>query len=66
MFYTDDPISDFDRHDAEQQKQLEKLPVCVECDEPVQDEHFYLINDEVVCMQCLKDNHRKRTDDFIE
>lgn len=29
VFYkTDDPVKDFDRFDAEQQKELEKLPVC--------------------------------------
>ena len=66
MPYSDDPAADFARHDAEQTKWLEKLPVCVECDHPIQDEHCYEINDELICEECLKNNHRKNTDDYVE
>ena len=65
MFYTDGPLADFARHDAEQQAQLEKLPVCCECDEPIQDEHCYEINGEYICEECLNDNHRKVVDDIV-
>ena len=65
MLYTDDPLADFARHDAEQQAQLDKLPVCCECDEPIQDEHCFEINDEYICEKCLNDNHRKRVDDIV-
>lgn len=36
MSWTDDPVADFDRYDAEQQ--LDSLPVCECCGEPIQQE----------------------------
>lgn len=63
---TNDPLADFARHDAEQARQLEKLPRCVDCGEPIQDEHYYEINDEPICEECLNDNHKKRTEDYIQ
>ena len=66
MFRTADPLDDFARYDAEQARELEKLPVCVECDEPIQEPHFFEINGECVCRRCLIDNHRKNTEDYVE
>lgn len=67
VFYrTDDPAADFDRWDAEQEAELEKLPVCSYCDLPIQDEYFYEINDEVICEECLNQNFRKSVDDYVE
>ena len=65
MFYSDDPIADFYRHDAEQQAELHKLPQCSECGEPIQDDFCYEINDELICDSCMNDNHRKSVEDFI-
>ena len=53
-------------HDAEQQAELKKLPVCDYCHEPVVDYFLYCINDEIICLQCLNDNFRKETEDFYE
>lgn len=64
--FTDDPIADYDRHDAEQARQLAKLPRCSECDEPITDDYLYEINDELICPDCLKENYRKWVDDYIE
>ena len=50
-------------HDAEQSRLLNRLPVCSYCGEPIQSEHFYLINDENICPDCLE-NFRKETDDY--
>lgn len=66
MFFTDDPVADYNRYQEEQDKQLQKLPKCSICREPIQDEHFYEINDEVICEECLKDNFRKNVEDYIE
>lgn len=67
MFYrTDDPVADFMRYDAEQERALEKLPKCADCGNPIQNDHFYLINDEPICPDCLDSGYRKSTDDFIE
>ena len=66
MFYTDDPVADFYRHDAEQQAELAKRPRCSECDEPIQDVFCFEINDELVCDECMHNNHRKCVEDFME
>lgn len=66
FFLTDDPASDADRYFSERDAELEKLPVCADCGEPVQDDHYYLINDEVICPNCLDSNYRKEIDDYVE
>lgn len=63
--WTDDPLMDFARHDAEQQAQLDKLPRCSECGEPIQTEECYEINDEYICPECLEHNHKKWVDDIV-
>lgn len=55
----------FVQHDAEQQRKLERLPICADCGEHVQDDHFYLINDEVICPDCLDSNYRKAVEDYV-
>jgi formylmethanofuran dehydrogenase subunit E len=50
-------------HDAEQERELAKLPVCYECGEPIQAEECYEINDELICPECLDRNHKKYTED---
>lgn len=66
MYRTDDPVSDFHRHDAEQVRQLERLPRCAECDEPIQTEECFEINDELICPDCLEKYHKKRVEDYVE
>lgn len=66
MFYSDDPAADFLRHDAEQAAILDKLPRCSECDEPIQSEVCYEINGELVCEECLENNHKKWVEDYVE
>ena len=64
-YISDDPIKDFERYDAEQQRLIDSLPLCYECDQPIQDDFCYEINGELVCGVCLNDNHRKETEDYI-
>lgn len=66
MYYTDNPIADYDRYDAEQERKLSRLPTCAECGNKIQDEECYEINGELICPECLKDNYRRWTEDFIE
>ena len=53
VFITDDPIADFNAWDAEQSAWLEKLPVCADCDNPIQDEEAYYINGDWICNDCI-------------
>lgn len=66
MFLTGDPEKDFDLYEAEREKAVNKLPICVECDEPITTDECYEINDELICPECLKNNYRKFTDDYID
>ena len=58
VYRTDDPLLDFDRWDTYQTKQLEDLPVCADCDEPIQDETAFYINGEWICENCM-DSYRR-------
>lgn len=65
MTWTNDPIADFNRHDAEQADKLSKLPKCDFCEEPIQDDTYYDIDGVKCCLECLKD-FKKWTEDYIE
>ena len=60
----------WERHDAEQEKRLQKRPVCSECGEHIQEEHLYDIDGELVCPECLQkymDKHyREQTEKYME
>ena len=56
----------FIQHDKEQAAYLEKLPVCVYCNDEIQDDAYYEINEEPVCEDCLNEHFRKWTDDYVE
>jgi formylmethanofuran dehydrogenase subunit E len=55
----------FLQHDAKKEDALERLPICAECGEHIQDDECYEIDNEIICPQCLKDNHRRWTDSLI-
>ncbi len=55
MFYSDDPVADFERYDAEKEEELRKLPVCCECGEYIQQSDAVRINGNWYCDGCLED-----------
>ena len=65
-YYSDNPGLDFDRWNADQEAELARLPRCSECEQPIQDEDCFEFNGELICPRCLEENHKKRTDDYIE
>lgn len=65
MPYTDDPIRDFERHDAEQNKWLELLPRCCECGERIQEDDLFDIQGDLYCWDCAIKLFRKSTDNYI-
>lgn len=64
--WTDDPITDAERHIAKQEEELERLPKCVCCNNPIQDDYCYEINDELICQECLDLFHRKQVEDYVQ
>ena len=61
--YTDNPIADFLHHDREQARELERLQVCVECGEPIQDEMAYYFHGDWYCEECAN-GHRRSVDEY--
>lgn len=53
IFKTDDPIRDFENHDAWQERELKKRPVCEKCKEPITDDYMYEIDDLKLCSDCF-------------
>lgn len=68
MFFTDDPIADYERYCRKEQEweaQLrELLPRCYECGEPIEDEECYNIDGEPICEECIT-NHKVKTSYFM-
>lgn len=60
-----DNYDQWEAHEREQERRLAELPVCADCGNPIQDDHFYLINDEPICPDCLDAGYRKQTEDYI-
>lgn len=64
--WTDDPGADYDRYDAQRQRELDRLPKCSECGNPIQEEECWEFNNKLICEECLTDNHRKWVEDYVE
>jgi formylmethanofuran dehydrogenase subunit E len=64
MFYTDDPVRDFENYDREMARRIARLPVCAECREHIQSEDLYDINGELYCEECMH-NHKRSAIDYI-
>ena len=57
-----DNYSQWEAHERERERRLAQLPTCDICDNPIQDDHFYLINGDNVCPDCLENEFRKDVD----
>lgn len=66
MGWTDDPAMDEMRYTQEKEDELERYPKCDCCDEIIQDEHFFIIDGEYICQNCLEEYFKVRTEDYIE
>lgn len=59
MRRTDNPLADFEMHEAEQEAKLEKLPKCIRCKEPIQQEDAVKTPFGWYCDVCLEDLRRE-------
>lgn len=66
MYYTDDPIADFNRWDRDQERKLSRLPKCVDCGDPIQDEDLFDVNGDLFCGDCMIANFRRPIDNYVE
>lgn len=58
-----EPYQEFEIKDAEEQKEIEKYPVCIECGEHILDDYAYQLDDGLICEDCLKSYHRVSLED---
>ena len=65
VYYSGDPHADYDRHDARQQRELERQPKCTECREHIQEDECFEFDGKLICPVCLKENHQRETADFV-
>lgn len=63
MYRTDDPAADFDRYDRYQAKEEAKLPHCDRCGCAI-DDHYYNINGDIFCKECLDDEFRHDVEEY--
>jgi len=49
----------WEAHDREQCRRLAQLPVCADCDNPIQQEDAVYINGEWLCDDCLSSYRRE-------
>jgi Ca2+/Na+ antiporter len=49
----------WERHNDAQERMLEQCPKCELCEEPIQDEYAYRIDDELICRECLELNYKE-------
>ena len=59
MPLTDDPIADFNRHDAKQTKWLNSLPECSICGKHIQQETAFHKDGFWICHECYEDNQKE-------
>lgn len=66
MPYTDDPIADFNKWDAEQESRRKMLPRCCECGKHIQDDELFDVFGDLYCWDCAIKEFRRSTDDYID
>jgi hypothetical protein len=59
LFRTDDPERDFLMDDARKEKELEKMPKCSHCGQPIQDDYLFDIDGELYCEEHAMELFRK-------
>ena len=62
----EDNLDRFERYDAEQERQLQKLPICDKCKNPIQQEKAVYYNDQWICEECESDFWNDIREDFLE
>ena len=48
-----DPAYEWDKHCEQQERELAKRQVCCICDEPIMEDHCYLMKGGYMCEHCL-------------
>lgn len=60
-----DNYSQWQAHQRQQERLLDKLPKCDYCKKTIQDEDLYEIGCLIVCPDCLDKHYKRKTEDFM-
>lgn len=52
--YVPDNYDQWKRHDDQMNEELERLPRCAHCGEPIQEEKAIRFDDSMFCMECIE------------
>ena len=66
MFYSDDPITDYERYDAEYARLMARMPECKVCGQKIQSEMAYWILGEYICEHCIESARINMLEEFME
>ena len=68
MSWTDDPVADFERYDAEKERWLARRPICCICKEHIQEDKMIYYNGNQCCplSECEDEFWQKIREDFLE
>ena len=61
-----DIYDQWESHEREQERQLERLPYCDYGRHRIQDDDYYDIDGEILCEECMKRKYRRKTEDYYE
>lgn len=64
MIWTDNPVADAAAYDAECERRLQRRPVCDECHEHIQDDHYYDIRGMIICPDCMREHKEDIEEDY--
>ena len=53
-------------YDAKMEESLGRLPVCIECEEPIQSDNCYEFDEGYICEDCLDQNHKRWTENIAQ
>lgn len=56
----------YKRHEMQQYMALKRRPKCSNCDEHIEGSKCYLINDVLICPDCLERDFKKDVEDYMD
>ena len=59
MYFTNNPLRDFERYEAEQEENAQKLPLCEICGERIHDEYGYCVDGYWYHEECFEKEYKK-------
>lgn len=66
FLFTDDPPRDYAQWDADRHRKLSRRPKCNDCDEYIESDHYFEVEGDLLCLDCMNDRYRKSTDDYMD